>query len=146
MLALDCFDYPRHFDENNLKHPQDYTIQPTPIQPQYIVHERAGRRRLIFRASWKIDSESYMPMSFIVDTGSVKPLYFSQEALLALDQFGRLIECDLHSYVKFHYGDSNFDFTYAPAPCNIIGLTALQQLGLSVSRNGFSFQKAVRWI
>lgn len=78
MLALDCFDYPRNFDENILKHPLDYTTMPTPIQPQFIVHARAGRRRLIFRASWKIDTGSYMPMSFIVDTGSAKPLYLSE--------------------------------------------------------------------
>jgi hypothetical protein len=62
-----------------MNHPEDYTIQDTPIEPSLVFNERNGHVRLVLRISWKTDSK-YMPMTFIVDSGAMESIYFCKTA------------------------------------------------------------------
>ena len=140
---LHDIDFPR--DYVNMQHPEDYQIQDKPIIPTCVVVQRQDHARLIFRISWKVGSK-FMPMSFMVDTAAVQPVYFSKVALALMEAHSLLVVDDggndvveLHkpdgSVKKVHYEATPEDYQ----PANLIGLKFIIQFGLLVEGDSFRF-------
>ena len=138
-------DFPQEYV--NMQHPEDYTMQQFPITPSYIVNQRQGHSRLIFRISWKV-GKRYMPMSFIVATGAVQPIYFGSVAMRLMETHGLLLLDDLQSdVVKLHLSDGTsckVQYKKSPSqydPANIIGLRFLTRFGLMIDGTNFCFRE-----
>ena len=134
-ILLCAADFPQEYI--NMQHPEDYTIQDSPIKPTYVVTQRRGHARLIFRVSWKVGIGKFMPMSFIVDTGAIQPIYFGSRSLKLMERHGRLLLDDLQNDVvlleglggrKVHYESTPKNYE----PTNLIGLRFLLQFGLHI--------------
>ena len=144
-MLLCAADFPSGY--TNMQHPDDYSLQDAPIEPSFTVNQRQGHARLIFRISWRTGGK-FMPMSFIVDTGAVHPLYFGgvgmrlMEAhrLLLLDDAGndhvRLLRQD-GTECSVHYKATPSEYN----PANIIGLRFLLRFGLVVDKSTFRFNE-----
>ena len=131
----------------NMQHPDDYTIQDTPIIPSFVVIQRQGHARLMFRISWKTGSK-FMPMSFIVETGAIKPVYFSKAAIALMEAHGLLLTEDFdNDVVELHKPDgSSKKVSYratpkAYGPINLIGLQFITRFGLTVEGTSFRFHQ-----
>lgn len=93
-------DFPSEYV--NMQHREDYTVEYSPITPSFIVNQRQGHARLIFRISWKTGNR-FMPMSFIVDTGAVQPIYFGSVAMRIMEAHGLLLlEDNVNDVVELH--------------------------------------------
>jgi hypothetical protein len=142
-VLLHDIDFPREYV--NMQHPEDYQIQTTPIKPTFVVNQRQGHARLIFRISWKIGSE-FMPMSFIVDTGALQPVYFSKVASALMEAHGLLVVDDVDKdVVELHKPDGSIKRVHYKAtpnayePANLIGLRFIIKFGLIVEGDSFHF-------
>lgn len=82
-------DFPEHY--LNMKHPQDYEIMDSAIQPESIVHMNGIHARLILRISWRSGAK-YVPMSFIVVSGAPFPFYFSEAGGAIMRAHSLLVE------------------------------------------------------
>ena len=131
-------DFPHEYV--NMQHPEDYSLQDSPIVPSFVVNQRQGRARLIFRISWQTGSK-FMPMSFIVDTGAVHPVYFGNVGMKMMEAHQLLLLDDLgNDVVKLR--DCSVQYTpkcYDPA--NIIGLRFLLRFGLVIEGSSFRFNE-----
>lgn len=68
-LRLCDVDFPE--DYVKYAHPDDGQSVSKPIQPEYtFVHREGKHNKLIFRCSWKTGEHSYVPVSFVLDTGA----------------------------------------------------------------------------
>ena len=87
-----------------------------------------------------------MPMSFMVDTAAVQPVYFSKVALALMEAHSLLVVDDggndvveLHkpdgSVKKVHYEATPEDYQ----PANLNGLKFIIQFGLLVEGDSFRF-------
>jgi hypothetical protein len=107
--------------------------------------------------SWR----SYVPMSFIVDTGCTIGFELSEKAIHSLVFHGRMPDRLVPTQVSKIFGNSEsdketcrrFEATIAPvranlAPASVIGLGVLSILGLVVHKNdlGFSLGSNISWI
>ena len=135
-------DFPNEYV--NMQHPDDYVIQDTPITPSFVVNQRQGHARLIFRISWKTGSK-FMPMSFIVDTGAVQPIYFGSVGMRMMEAHRLLLLDELgNDVVRLSGGECNVHYTATPRdynPANIIGLRFLLRFGLIVEGLTFRFNE-----
>ena len=135
-------DFPEHYV--NMKHPQDYEITDTPIQPEFTVHNSGIHARLLLRMSWRSGTK-YVPMSFIVDSGAPFPFYFS-EAGSAIMRAHRLLISDDNGnqFVQVHSPDGstrNFQYMDTPStfePANLIGLRFLLRFPMLMTPDTFT--------
>ena len=85
-LFLTEKDFPVNFV--NMQHPEDYSLQSTPIVKELIYHHRKGlHTRLILRVSIKLAEGIFTPISFVLDTGAPK-VYTSSIAENILTKYG----------------------------------------------------------
>jgi len=136
-LLLRDADFPDNYI--HMQHPDDYIDVIHPFI-EYIPHLSGHNNRLIVRICWKIN-DSFVPMSFVCDTGAPMGLYLSEKAYIVLKT--RIREDDLgHQYVHIDtIGKSSIESTpLGHAPANIIGLRLLMKLKLEMVENGFSFR------
>ena len=139
--CLSAADFPQEYV--NMQHPEDYSLQDSPIVPSFVVNQRQGHARLIFRISWKTGSK-FMPMSFIVDTGAVHPVYFGNVGMKMMEAHRLLLLDDLgNDVVKLR---SDYSVQYKPTPkcydpANIIGLRFLLRFGLVIEGSAFRFNE-----
>jgi len=144
-ILLHDIDFPPEYV--NMKHPEDYQIQDKAINPTFVVVQRQGHARLIFRISWKIGGK-FMPMSFIVDTGAVQPVYFSKVAMALMEAHGLLVVDDVdNDVVELHKPDGSAKKVHYKAtpshyePANLIGLRFILKFGLVVDGDSFRFSQ-----
>ncbi len=149
---LNNYDFPMNFV--NCRHPQDYQPFGAPMDPECIV-AKGVYYRLILRVSWKVE-ETFVPMSFIVETRLSSGFYFSDVAYSILSDSKRLKYSEEHCYkvVSVHYGSENSTMLMAALRSpeglenvNFIGANALMRFGLKLGdpEGGFSFQKNISW-
>jgi hypothetical protein len=143
-LLLHDEDFPINYVD--MTHPDDYKVTCS-SNSEFIMHSRFGRHnRLIARVSWKISDNTYMPLSFVCDTGAPSHFYLSVNALNKLGEYN-VFKTDERGtmYVKvFKTPTETFLANIEETPhvhknANIIGLKALQKLELHVSDQRFSF-------
>ncbi len=143
-FLLHDIDFPREYV--NMKHPEDYQIQAKAINPTFVVVQRQGHARLIFRISWKTGSK-FMPMTFIVDTGAVQPMYFSKAARALMEAHGLLVLDDVdNDVVELHQPDGTVKKVHKATPshykpANLIGLRFIIKFGLVVDGDSFRFNQ-----
>lgn len=66
-IAYTELDFPKFYV--NMAHPEDYKETCDPVEPQFFYHERPGHFRVLLRASFRLASNLYCPMTFLCDTG-----------------------------------------------------------------------------
>ena len=149
MMVLGCevamigrHDFPEHYV--NMKHPQDYEVMDSAIQPELIVHNNGIHARLILRISWRAGTK-YVPMSFIVDTGAPFPFYFSEPGSAIMRAHRLLISDDNgNQFVQVHSPNGstrNFQYLDTPTnfePANLIGLRFLLCFPMLMTRDTFT--------
>ena len=149
MMVLGCevakigrHDFPEHYV--NLKHPQDYEIMDSAIQPEFIVHNNGIHARLFFRISWRTGTK-YVPMSFIVDTAAPFPFYFSESGSAIMRAHRLMVSDDNgNQFVQVHSPDGstcNFQYMDTPTnfePVNLVGLRFLLRFPLLMTQDAFT--------
>ena len=134
-LMLTEQDFPGHYV--NMAHPQDYIARAEPLQPELFYNRRANHFRLLLRASLALPDKSFLPMTFVCDSGAPGGYFFSERAMKVLSRSDveRLKEDDLHNlYLQTEVGE--FAVTDTPQrhhPANIVGLRVLEKYGLVIS-------------
>ena len=158
ITLLSTDDFPKEFV--NFTHPNDYSLRRTPLPPEFIYHRSGKSNRLILRISWR-SGESYIPMSFVVDTGCTAGFELSEKAHFILKQHKLLRKGEDFEYAYVHFGSSE---TGAPQTCqkfkskvvlasenitpaNVIGLRTLTRTGLMIHDKdaGFHFIQNISW-
>ena len=134
-IVLCAEDYPESFV--NGSHPEDHAVCNKPIEPQHLYHHVRGRHnRLWLRVSWQTpDGNSYVNLSFMLDTGAPKHMYLSEPTMRVVEALGLVhVDEDVDiQYVRLFGRKCSVDPTpRAHAPANIIGLKLLKQLGLTL--------------
>lgn len=130
-LLLGDDDYPDNYV--NKAHPNDYQTTTMPITAEYIFHKKSHFNRLIFRISWKIAENKYVPISFICNTGCPMFLYLSSDARKAIKM--RILEDDVQNeYVEIN--GKKTPIANSPSEhgeTNIMGLMMCARLGLTIN-------------
>jgi hypothetical protein len=67
-LLLQEYDFPDNYV--NMAHPDDGIVQDDPITPQFIQHSRRGHFRMLVRISLRLGEKSFVPYTFVCDTGA----------------------------------------------------------------------------
>jgi len=90
VLMLKASDFPNYYVDN--VHPDDYKLTSTPFIEK-LFHKKRFHNRLLMRICFKVDENRYVPVTFIVDTGSPMWLYLCPKAkeivnhLIKIDEF-----------------------------------------------------------
>lgn len=132
-LTLNPQDFPGHYV--NMAHPQDYIAMSDPLQPELFYN--LNHFRLLLRASFALPDKSFLPMTFVCDSGAPGGYYFSERAITMLSRpdVQRLMRDDLHNmYLQTEVG--KFAVTDTPQrrqPANVLGLRVLEKYGLIIS-------------
>ncbi|KAG2482518.1 hypothetical protein HYH03_018563 [Edaphochlamys debaryana] len=151
VVALCAEDYPRHFVSG--QHPKDCVVTKVlDTKPEFIFHHVRGKNnRLWFRAAWKLPSDEFTTMSFLLDTGAPKHLYLSEKCLQVLEKAGVVqVNEDFNIMFVVIFG-RKCPVERTPSPhsqANIMGLKLLMLLGLQLSEEEpyFSFTKKFDFI
>ena len=138
-LLICSQDFPVHYSDEEYCHPDDYKPSPRIIPREFIFNHRQGKfNRLILRICFEGDSASttFIPMSFILDTGAPRHLYLCQKAIASLSDANRLfVDEDMDMMWTPIYGRKvpidNTPSSHDPA--NIMGLRFLMRLGLTLN-------------
>jgi hypothetical protein len=140
-LLLHDADFPNGYV--HMKHPEDAVVTEQAMAPVLTRHKRAHHHRLILRVSFKLQDGKFVAFSFVCDTGAPDSIYLSPETDDILFRGGRRIEDDAgNTYINIlgrRAATRETPRTHQPA--NIIGLTLLEHLGLSLE-DGFTFKKS----
>ena len=144
-IMIDNRDFPCNFF--NGRHPEDLKVLEKPIEPEFILNEI--NLRLILRNSFEVNN-GYLPMSFLIDTGAVGCLYFSEEAMKAMIGNNLIIRAR-EEIVRVRFGPNNGKIMKAAVqttpktfePANIMGLKMLLKLGLRAYGSNWCFEEPV---
>ena len=140
---LTSLDFPPHYVD--MQHVDDYGVQPLPMLPFGSLHRIGSFTRLIYRTCWKSSEDNtFIPMSFLVDSAIAVPLYLSTKARAILDS---------HKLIRTDSDDGQFVFIQADGnpphkvyfeptpptfePANIFGLRFITKVGLNVDGDNF---------
>lgn len=128
-------DFPDSYVD--MAHPQDLIEAPEPVQRELWYHRSAdpAHFRLLLRASFRLSSNVYSPMTFLCDTRLSGGFYFSPDAMSALTNARRILMSDIHCpYIQTDAGKISVSETQQCfQPANLLGLRALQKYGLIVA-------------
>lgn len=141
-LLLCEADFPPNYV--NMKHPEDGKVTETPITPEFIRHKRPHHHRLVLRASFKLpNNNKFVAFSFVCDTGVPGSFYLAPFADKILEDGGRSLEDEAgNTYLTvLDKPAATQETPRSHQPANVIGLSMLEKLGLSVYPGGFSFEK-----
>jgi hypothetical protein len=131
-------DFPDNYV--NMAHAGDYKPSSEAISPSFI-YNRGGIKhdRIIARVAWKCPNGSFMPMSYICDTGATRQIYLSKLGFLVLAEKGLIMQ-DPELGTKYALVNGKkvailpTPITFEPA--NLIGLPLLARFGLTLSPDG----------
>jgi hypothetical protein len=128
----------------------------SPVGPSLWYSIGGGARLLHARVSWKTPM-GYLPMTFLCDTRAPGALYLNREGMWQLLKHHQLRfeENSTAPTIQLVLEPSGADsLTSVPVlqtptryePANLMGLSLLQRLGLSLSPSGASFTRRVKWL
>ena len=145
-LLLQEYDFPDNYV--NMAHPEDGTVQADPITPQFIRHSRRGHFRMLVRISLRLGEKSFVPYTFVCDTGAPIHIYLSEPALKVLETAGRIDTDELGSlFVTIEGRKAAIRVTpHTHQPGNILGMLMLERFGLQMSEGSFTFSTPVAYI
>lgn len=130
-------DFPDYFVDKH--HSDDFRLSENPIEPEYIFHELTDHNRLIVRVSIKVSPRTYIPFTFVCDTGAPSFIYINSiTRRLIRDR----IKTDDRGGQYITINNKNMTVKASPAlheDTNIIGLLALRYFGLFFEENGVGF-------
>lgn len=139
-LLLQEADFPDYFI--NMAHPDDLKPLDTPLEPEFIEHDGIfGHHRLLFRVSFKMNDGTFVPFTFVIDTGAPFHFYLEESTSKTLHRGGRILSADVSDYmdvVGTKAAVHETPSTYPPA--NIIGLKMLRILGFTYDKDGHGFK------
>ena len=139
-LQLQEADYPDSFVR--MKHPEDGILADNPVEPEFIRHKRPHHQSLLLRVSFKLANGKFAPFTFACDTGAPSSFYLSPETDKILAAGGRRLEDEAgNTYIEvLERNASTRETPPTHQPGNILGLTMLGRLGLSVDDKSFCFK------
>jgi hypothetical protein len=79
---VDYLIYPEYFV--NKCHPDDYKLSDQPVF-ETIYHNKLHHNRLLVRLSFMVEGGSFLPLTFVCDTGAPSSIYLSEKARLLLN-------------------------------------------------------------
>ena len=138
ILKISTADFPSNYV--NFIHPEDYKLYNSPFMEMFF-HKKRFHNRIFIRLCFKLDIETYLPLTFIIDTGCPMYLYLCTKSkdilkhIINSDEFGT-------EYISLPNGKK---FTVDETPLvhenvNIIGLMAMDYLGFSILNGEFIFE------
>jgi len=137
VLLLRETDFPAYFQD--LIHPEDYKIFNSPFIEK-IFHKRIYHNRMFIRMCFKVDNSTFIPLTFIIDTGSPMFLYLCPKALEELSFVIKEDELGI-KYINVNGKKFTVDETpHSHRNVNIIGLMALNNFGLYLKDLEFEFE------
>lgn len=144
IIMLKPSDFPNYYED--FIHPTDYTIFSTPFIEK-IFHKKRFHNRLLIRMCFKIDDHSYIPVTFVIDTGCPMNLYLCKKIK---DQLSSRIKVDEFE-TEYISVENHKNFTVDDTPhihhnVNIIGLMMLNYLGFFIENDEFGFAKEIDFL
>jgi hypothetical protein len=125
----------------------DYKYRNTPIEPEFVTYQNGYMFQYIFRISFKCGDNMYIPMSFIVDTGTVSDFLLSDEAMHILQKHNLLSKdsklelCDENNAI-YHATVQKINKKHARVnQSNYIGIRFIQKFGFIVKEKAFRFER-----
>ena len=134
-LAYTELDFPESFVD--MAHPEDFKEAHEPVQPELFYNKPRdpAHCRLLLRASFRLSSNVYSPMTFVCDTGLSGGFYLSSSAMSTLIKARRILQNDIHCpFVETGAGKIPVhEAQQLHQPANLLGLCVLQKYGLSLA-------------
>jgi hypothetical protein len=98
---------------------------------------------MLLRIGWKVSDAEFIPMTFVCTTGMTESVYLSQSSKESLQRAGLVYADETREGAEFvRVCGRRMPLLETPerfAPANMLGLSALMALGLSLHSKGFSF-------
>lgn len=138
-FILQDVDFPDYFV--NKAHPDDYREMVDQLPVELIYHQRPNHNRLLLRISFKISGSSYIPLTFVCDTGAPMFIYINEltrrliKSRIELDDAENEIITINGKVMTLGSSPSNH------LDVNIIGLRALSYFGLVLENDEFGFTR-----
>jgi hypothetical protein len=138
-LVLHDADFPDSYV--HMKHPEDGVVVDGAIEPEFIRHKRAHHHRLLLRVSFRLANGKFAAFTFVCDTGAPDSFYLSSESDKLLADGGRRLEDEAgNTYIEIlGQRAATRETPRSHQPGNIIGLSLLERLGLSLEVGRFRF-------
>ncbi len=131
-------DFPDEYGKT-LSHPDDYIRVEECMTPTIIYNDGEDKNeRIIARFSWKSDDgKTYIPMSFICDTGATRHIFLSDAAFALLRVIRSIKKDELGTRYVVINGRKTALLPTPDSfqPANLIGLPLLSRFGLSIDKN-----------
>eukprot|EP00667_Euglena_gracilis_P025593 EG_transcript_30144 len=136
-------DFPHRY--TSFAHPEDFKIQPQPIQREHIYHRTPNHLRLLLRVSLKLSQNEFAPMTFVIDTGAALTLWLGYPARKLLSDKG-ILGRNASGELALKLNGTSITVGKTPRghlPANILGLPLLfhWKLRLSTNPNSFTFDE-----
>ena len=136
VLLQEC-DFPDYFE--NKHHPDDFKPVREPIEKECIFHELVDHNRCILRISFRLSTDTFIPLTFICDTGAPGYIYLNNISRQILNS--KIIKDDLGS-LFFRINGKRMGIKPSPQPrddTNIMGVMALRFFGFYFGGGSFGF-------
>lgn len=142
-VMLQNADFPDNYI--NMEHPEDFIPIDHPVT-ELIFHKRKFHNRLILRISFKIDENTFVPISFVCDTGAPSFLYLAEKTKHVL--MCRISEDDLQNSIINIHGKQMLvsDPPQNHKNVNIMGLRALEYFELYLKQGLFEFSNLYEYL
>lgn len=142
IIMLKQSDFPNYYID--FTHPTDYTLMDESFTEK-IFHRKRFHNRLLIRICFKIDINTYIPVTFVIDTGCPMNLYLCDKIKEQLSSRIKINEFETE-YISVD-GLKNFTIDDTPhINVNIIGLMMLDYLGFYIKNGEFGFEKEIIYL
>lgn len=132
-ILLQKADFPDYFIDK--QHPDDFRPIRHPIR-EFIFHRRTDHNRLFLRICFKFSSTSYIPFTFVLDTGAPSQIYINDITRRLIKP---RIDIDSETDIEFiKIAGKKMVVKSSPdhhPDTNIIGLMGLCHFGFQFSEN-----------
>ncbi len=143
-IMLQDADFPDYFIHK--AHPNDYKVIKNALPVELIYHHRPHHNQLLMRISFKINFLSYIPCTFICDTGAPMFIYINETMRkLIINR----IELDAAENEVIVINGKTMTLGSSPSnhpDVNIIGLRALSYFGLILDSDDFEFNRLPNYL
>lgn len=135
-MMLHPLDFPNYY--TNFIHPTDYVNVTEPFI-EHIFHQKKCHNRLLLRICTKIDTHTYLPLTFVIDTGAPAYIFLCPRAKIALESIIKLDDVQNEfllingKKLPINETPSNHD------NINVIGVMALSKFGFHFEGDEFAF-------
>lgn len=130
-------DFPDYFIDKH--HPDDFKPKNININPEFIFHKLSDHNRIILRISIKTGPRTYIPLSFVCDTGAPSYIYVNKITRRLIKD--RITDDGAGNEIII-ISNKRMGLKTSPAlheDTNIIGLLGLSFFKLYFEENGVGF-------